>query len=539
MKRALPIGLAAILLTALPLQAVSAMRHWAPTADELAHHVASGYSYWKTGDFRMNPASPPLPRMLTALPLLFLGARAPLDHPSWREGNSPVFAQQFFYVANSQPERFILWARLPVVLLSMLFGLVVCLAAWRWFGAAGGLTALALYVFCPDVLAHSSLATADLAAAFFFLLTLLAFIRYLRAPSRGRAALAGVCAGLMFLSKFSAIVLFPVLFLTAWAAGRLRTLTPGRAGIFLVVLLMTVWAGYGFELKPLLENTPDPAKKAAVYESVGGPAFLRFAETVPVPLSTFSSALVSMMVTRARGTHAFLMGQWSDYGWWYYYYVAFAVKNTIAFLVLALAGWLMQLGAWKQDRLRVAALTVPVVFFFLATMGDRAQAGIRYFLPVYPLFMIAAGGLGAWLWKKGVGARTALIVLLTAHAVSSFSVRPDYLAYFNEAAGGPSNGWRVLRDSNLDWGQDLKRLGEEVRRRGSPEVVLLYPWPADPDAYGIRWRPFMPEEKERPQNHLYAVSAQVIDAVVWARGREPDAFIGRTIFVYDLRNEPV
>ena len=76
---------AAVCLFVLAAQVVTAMRTKSPTCDEFSHHVASGYSYLVTGDFRMNPASPPLPRMLAALPLLFLKAKVPLGHISWQE----------------------------------------------------------------------------------------------------------------------------------------------------------------------------------------------------------------------------------------------------------------------------------------------------------------------------------------------------------------------------------------------------------------------------------------------------------------------
>src|SRR3989338_3730766 len=89
---------AAVCLFVLAAQVVTAMRTKSPTCDEFSHHVASGYSYLVTGDFRMNPASPPLPRLLSALPLLFLKPQVPLEHPSWKEGNSPEFARQFFEV---------------------------------------------------------------------------------------------------------------------------------------------------------------------------------------------------------------------------------------------------------------------------------------------------------------------------------------------------------------------------------------------------------------------------------------------------------
>ncbi len=50
----------------------------------------------------------------------------------------------------------------------------------------------------------------------------------------------------------------------------------------------------------------------------------------------------------------------------------------------------------------------------------------------------------------------ALVSSLTIGMLwATFSVAPHYLSFFNSLAGGPSNGWKVLGFSNIDWGQDL------------------------------------------------------------------------------------
>jgi len=528
--------LAALLLGALCLQAVPPVFSQSPTSDEFSHHVPSGHSYWVTRDFRMNPASPPLPRMLTALPLLFTRVRAPLDDVSWREGNAPAYARKFFYESGEDAQRLIVLARLPILVLSLLFGAVLFAWTRRRFGPAAALGALALYAFCPNVIAHSSLATADLAVAFFIFLTLAGFGSYLEEPSWKKALTTGVWAGAAFLSKFTALVLLPLLPLIALFGGRFRALSPAKIAGFLGVTLLTIWAGYCFELKPLLENTPDPAKKEAVYRSVGGESFVRFARQAPVPLSTFSSALVSMLVTRARGTNAFLLGEWSGKGWWYYYFIAFAVKNTLPFVFLSISSFFL-VRRLRLPRLDAAVCLVPVAFFFAATLNDRAQAGIRYFLPIYPLLFALSGATLAYLWARGRAWKALAAALLAWHALSAALIFPHPLAYFNEASGGPDKGYRILRDSNLDWGQDLPSLAAYVKRVGNPEVALFYYGPADPRQYRIWTRPLEPAEMEEPQANFYAIGAHGIDAVRWTTEIQPTAVIGHSIFVYDLRED--
>jgi hypothetical protein len=48
---------------------------------------------------------------------------------------------------------------------------------------------------------------------------------------------------------------------------------------------------------------------------------------------------------------------------------------------------------------------------------------------------------------------------------------PDYLAYFNELGG--SQPEKILVDSDLDWGQDLKRLARRLHDAGAQEVAFL------------------------------------------------------------------
>ena len=528
----------AVLLALLFAQVFFAMRTKSPTSDELAHQVASGYSHLVTGDFRMNPAVPPLSRLLSALPLYFLGAKAPLDHVSWQAGNSPEFARQFFYQANHNQDQLIFWARMPILLLSLVFGYFVFVWAHELFGISGGLSALLLYVFCPDVLAHSGLATSDIAVALFFYLAVWRFWKYLQKPRIKNLILTGVMTGLALISKFSAVLLFPTFLAIALISGAGKKINAGRMIAFLAVCFLTVWAGYFFEVKPILKNTPDPQKKIEFLNRIGGERLVRFASDVPVPLATFENAFGSMLFTRSKGTNAYLMGEWShgQKGWWHYYFIAFGIKNTIPTLILIFCAF-FYLHAVLPERLAKICLLAPIVLFFALTLRDKAQAGIRYFLPIYPLFFILAGGFAAWALKRNKLSRALVLALLSWHAVEAVLIYPDYLTYFNELIGGPSQGYHYLRDSNIDWGQDLKGLGEYAQKEGYPEVTLFYYGSADPAYYHIPVRKIEKDEFIKPRNTVYALAVHHIDSVRWFEKYKPVKIIGHSIFVYDFRNK--
>src|SRR3989338_2119118 len=93
------------------------------------------------------------------------------------------------------------------------------------------------------------------------------------------------------------------------------------------------------------------------------------------------------------------MGEWSRKGWWQYYFVAFALKNTLPFLFLSLLGFyaLPKLGFGRET---LSVVYAPLLLFFLVPLTDKAQAGIRYFLPVSPFFIMLAVASCKLLWKK-------------------------------------------------------------------------------------------------------------------------------------------
>ena len=153
---------------------------------------------------------------------------------------------------------------------------------------------------------------------------------------------------------------------------------------------------------------------------------------------------------------------------------------------------------------------------------------------------------------SGGAALAAALVLAAAgwYGVSVARVHPHYLAYFNEAAGGPANGYRLLVDSNLDWGQDLKGLGPWLAAHGIPRAKLSYFGTADPEYYRtpVDLLPgyMLPRPREEVRSvapgDVVAVSATNLQGVYVEpdvrplmdrlRAREPIGQVGYSILVY-------
>jgi hypothetical protein len=200
-----------------------------------------------------------------------------------------------------------------------------------------------------------------------------------------------------------------------------------------------------------------------------------------------------------------------------YFPFAILLKSTLP--LLALGGWAAYEGI-RRTRGRSFALqfiAIPAVAYLAIAMIGDINIGHRHVLPLYPLAFLAAGSLGRL--ADGDRRRSiALVALLALHAVSSFWSCPRYLSYFNALAGGSSGGWKHLVDSNIDWGQDLKRLREKMSEHGIESVHLIYFGTADPAAYGVRYRkvlwvrdmrPDLPRETAR-KGDVVAVSVTLL-----------------------------
>jgi hypothetical protein len=267
---------------------------------------------------------------------------------------------------------------------------------------------------------------------------------------------------------------------------------------------------------------------------------------------SFLVGLIEFVGHSSVGHSAYLLGQFSETGWWYYFPVAFAVKTPAAALAaLALAAAFAVRRFWTgRRRLRgaipfeVLLCAMPVAVYVLYSMWSHVNIGLRHLLPVYPfLYALAGAPLAGCRWRWRGAAAAVLGVLL---AVESLSIYPHYTAFFNVAAGGPGAGPRYLLDSNLDWGQDLLKLHKYLVARGDPKLCLCYFGAADHVYY--KMGPFQPvprtwDFKEREEaDCLAAVSVTSLynlymqpGEMTWLHGRKPVAKIGYSIYVFDLR----
>ncbi|MFD0684300.1 ArnT family glycosyltransferase [Actinomadura fibrosa] len=521
-RRWAPAVLVLALLAQMALAMLTAAREQSPTIDEPIY-VGAALVYLREHSLRYNPEHPPLGKLV-------IGAGAALARPRLDPGFTGVqddLGRHVLYESGNDAQRLLLAARIPVIVLTLLFGLVVFAFARDLTGTPGGLVALGLYAFSPDVIAHGSLATLDVPAAGFALTSAWLAWRARRAPLPW-IPLAGAALGAAVATKMSALAAVPVV--AVLVALSCRAHEPPRRTLRFVagtvaVAVLTVWLTY-LAVDPRLRwTTPGGVP------STGGLRGL-LVGLAPFPRPFHDGMRLQFMFERETWD-GFLFGRHYRGSLWYYLPAALLVKTPLGMLALWAAGAAAMAAV---PRLRPAApyVLVPPAVLLAAAMTGSRDLGVRYALFVPMFLAVAAAGATAFRWRWAPGAAA---VLVAAVAVSSLRAFPYYLPYSNEAFGGPSKTHLRLHDSNVDWGQDLERLAHHLRAEYPGEPAwLAYKGSGVPSYYGIRAQDALAAPADRVHGLLVVSDSWVAKAdprvLALVKGLEPVDEVGHSISIY-------
>lgn len=574
----LPRGIAVLAFLLMFSFSISSMKHDSPTFDEQGFLVR-GLAYLRgeeNGGNRHLRVGHPLG--LNALNAAFLvtdsSVRLPSDHPSWQETSFHRPAELFMWEIGNDVRHIMFVSRLSTVWLGLLLAAVG--SRWAREMAAGwspasskrtkwgaGIITLLLLAFDPNIMAHMRLVTTDLGLTTAAAVAGFTLWRAVRQPTWRRMVIAGVGLGLLLNTKFTALLFLP-LFGLVMLAGLLRLRRESRTGAtyrppvligmgllaYPLTALVVLWAGNGFQLGVLRASLP-------LFGQIDG---------VALPMSDYLDQLLDIGNRLEVSTPSFLLGRYSDSGWWYYFPVAFFLKTPLPTLLLLGVSliWIGMKTVRNREKIRgiwfdLFALLAPAAGFFAIALTTDINLGYRHLLPILP-FLYVLIGVVAWtviqdeIVQSRKGAAVAISATLAWLIAASVWIYPHYLAYFNALAGGPENGWRALVDSNLDWGQDLERLSVWLAENDIDLVWLSYFGEARPEYYGIAYRgldsfpprlmnpgarPFYPQD---PAPGWYAISATTLQGVhfgnhdqfAYFREQEPAAKIGYSIFLFDV-----
>jgi hypothetical protein len=469
-------------------------------------HLSSGVMIAAWGELRISVVNPPLVKALCGAAALAAGARLPSDE-ALQDGEQSVVGESFMRVNADRYQRIFVAARLVIIVFSVLLGLLVWRVARRLYGPRGGVLALGFYAFMPEALAHAGFATMDLVTGLSWLASVYAFWMFARSGRWSWWWMAAGAVSFAFLVRFTAFLLGPVLLaIVVLTLVQRQARRPARLWLGLLFLvpavLLALNAGYlgrtGF--RPMAGWHFDSHRFQSLQRSA---PWLR----LPLPDTYLGGLDRQMMDTEVGATPTYLLGRVTPQAVWYYFPLALLFKLPLGFL-----GGLLARARAATRRRRSLFLAVPVVIYLGAGMFSVSlNSGIRYMFPLLPFLCVWLGGLASvrlLAHRRGKGRIWLRVGLALAmlQAVETSLAAPWYLSFFNWPSGGPGGGYRLVNDSNVDWGQGLIALRDELEQRGIGRIHLAYHGTADPALYGIDYVPYLGGTPGKESNWL-AVSS--------------------------------
>ena len=491
------------------LLAGGAARRESVTIDEVAH-IGAGVSYLQKLDMRMNEEHPPLAKVLAALPLVVRGVHADYSQVSWTFslGLFKQFLGEWVFghwliTRWNDPVATVFWARLSMLSLTLVLGIVLFAYGSRLGDPWGGLLCLCAYATMPTMLAFGPLVLTDIAITLFAVLTLWTFASMWRSPSHGTVLRFGLAFSGALLSKFSAGLLFFCFAafvlslrwrpapeqpadkaeLRAWRRIRWWSLTKGT--LFAALIVYAVY---------FVLSWNEPTDSLGFLGHNTGALLLR---RILMPPWIYLRGLALFALTGKPP--AFILGHAYPHGVWFYFPVLFLLKSPLAFLLLLLLALLVGLAAKlrlvqlavvpKGLELHWRAVWVFLVVFTGACILSRFQISIRHFSVPLALLVLLLAPLPRTLeslrrsgWPAARAVVWLTVALALASVVTAVRAYPYYLPFLNSLSAGRP-GYALVSDSNLDWNQALPEVEDFVQQHGLKRVLVDEYGFSDPRVY--------------------------------------------------------
>lgn len=579
------------------------------TMDELAH-LPAGYSYLSQMDMRINPEHPPLVKDFSAVPLLFLkDINFPYDAKSWANdiNGQWEFGNTFLFKSNNPAEEMIILARIPMIIILIIVGYFIFRFTRELYANNAGVLALLMFSLSPTFLAHGRLVTTDVGAALGTIMATYYFLKFLKNPEIKTAIKAGIGLGIAELLKFSLILLLPFFaaITIAWIIIKsfdFKDNFPGiyqkpvllketvmnflklflkylAYGIFIGILAMTaIYVVYLFHVwnYPIEKQKSDTEFLLTSFSNKNLSNAVVFMSEIPAlrPLGQYFLGLFMVFQRASGGNTGYFLGEISAAGWKTYFPFVYFAKETLSFHIISLIAliyaaylgiksfktpikyWIRKTAKWTEKYFAQLSALLFIIIYWTTSLTSNLNIGVRHLLPIFPFTIMLSAGLMTLFVKSHGFKNTKVFVLTFLIVFELFSVLkafPSFLSYFNEAVGGPSQGYRYVVDSNLDWGQDLKRLRIWLDKNNIDKVYLDYF--GGSDTYYYLGSKYFSWWGDRSYNDIQKGSYLAVSATLLQGGRgvpakgfdqktgyynwlnvyDPEIVIGNSIFVYRIQ----
>jgi 4-amino-4-deoxy-L-arabinose transferase-like glycosyltransferase len=525
------------------LLAASTWRVFGHTWDE-PEHLAAGMELVDRGKYEFDTEHPPLARALIALGPHLAGSHSFGTPPpdGTQEGVDILYDGGHY-------DRTLALARLG----TLPFLAVLLFSTWLWARRVGdseaeALLAVLLLACVPPIIGHAALAALDIPGAATTLLALYLLQQWLVSGLRRDSILFGLAAGVAFGTKLSAIPfiglgMLVLLLLRAFLSVAPAAVSARRrvAGLALMALatLVPITLAYGLSGLEIIALPPRfNWVMVYLFQNAGAAdqPFYRFIHNLHLPAAwwNFTEGVMALKAHNDTGHVSFLLGNVKAGGWWYFYLVALAVKTPLPLLLTGPAGLylLARDGLRQANTWRVAVVVLFVTLLVFASVFSRINIGVRHVLILYPFLAMAGACALASAWRALPRVGSAVAALLIMWQVSTLGTAyPDYFPYFNELVSNPEH---VLVDSDLDWGQDLRRLERRLVELKVPSVSLAYQGTADLTRESLP--PFVRLPPRQPATGWVAITALTREhepfGYEWLNSYRPVERIGKTVDLY-------
>lgn len=571
--------------------------------DESAH-IPAGYSYLTQLDMRLNPEHPPLLKDLSALPLLFIHPNFDITQDFWTTDNADASqwnaGKYFLFEAGNDADQIIFWSRLPIILLSLVFGLFIFKWTREMAGITAGLFALTLYAFDPNILGHNHFVTTDLGIAAFMTFSFYYFLKFIKEPTWKNVFIGGIFLGLVQLAKFSSVLLFPVfgLILIIYPLvklhrdkNRTKLKTLGEyllKGIVAFAISLTlVYIAYFIsnynmpqtKLPEIISHYFNPSDTRPMIIHTREILLSMNAHPVLMPLADYLFGVIRVFQRVGGGNVTYLMGEVRTSGFLSYFPIVFLIKEplpTLFFILFALVISLSkiakslttfsknyfskiahQITHYLRTSIVEFSMLVFILLYAITSITGKLNIGFRHLFPILPfIYVLVSVGIFRFIkarhHQSKIIFQSMLLLLLFILVTGTISAFPYYTSYFNSLVHGSKNGYRIVTDSNTDWGQDLKRL--KIFLDAHPEIngiKLDYFGMADLNYYldnrYEKWwdanRPIVPG--------WYAISVLFLQEGIynsnkldeqsyrWLKDIQPTYQVGTSILIYNITPQDI